>query len=209
VNDPDPDAVRRLYRSGVSAVAEATTGLDDTGWEQPACGQWDVADTTRHLVAVADWYHAWLDRAIDGDASAPFSPAEFEVRNRAEVEARRHLSGAAAATRFVDGANSYLERALPQWDRPFGFPLGTVTVGLHLGVAAAEWHLHTWDLTRSNPIPHSPSDPRELFIATGLAFAEATGGLRGRMMRRAVPLASRRSPWSTMLTRSGRTTQSG
>lgn len=201
---PSPAGTERLYRSGVSAIEAATARLDAEGWNQPGCGNWRRADTARHLLAVADWYHAWLDRAIDGASTPPFDPEEFDERNQREVVTRRGLTGSQAAGRFVERADAYVNRALPHWDLPFGFPLGTVTVGLHLGVAAAEWHLHAWDLTHTDDTPHHPSEPGELFTATGIAVAAVTGGLRGTMLRRAVPLAAKRSPWRTLLARSGR-----
>lgn len=201
---PTPADVEGLYRSGVAAIAAATDGLTASDWNEPACGDWTRADTVRHLLAVSDWYHAWLDRAIDGTSTPPFAPEEFEERNQAGVDARQELAGDLAARQFVERADGYAERAVRRWDLPFGFPLGTVTVGLHLGVAAAEWHLHAWDLTRTTPTPHAPADPQDLFTATGLAFATASGGLRGGLLRRVVPLAARRSPWQTLLARSGR-----
>ncbi|MEO1059107.1 MAG: maleylpyruvate isomerase N-terminal domain-containing protein [Actinomycetota bacterium] len=195
-----------LYESGVAAIVESAAAWDSTDWAQRACGDWDRADTVRHLCAVISWYHSWLDRALAGDSSPPFHPDEFERRNQAGVDERHDLSGSAAIVEFQNDARSYLDRAQERWDVSFGFPLGTVTVGEHVGVAAAEWHLHAWDLTSTDAQPHAPADPQALFRATGLAIASAEGGARGRLTALAVPIAARVSPWQQMLKRSGRRT---
>ncbi len=198
------DEVFDLYESGVAAVVESAPPSGSPDWDQLACGEWDRADTVRHLCAVVSWYHSWLDRALAGDSSPPFGPDEFEWRNQAGVEERRELSGPDAVGAFEEDARSYLDRARDHWGVAFGFPLGSVTVGEHLGVAAAEWHLHAWDLTSTTGRPHAPADPQALFLATGLAMASAQGGLRGRSTRLALPLAAHVSPWKQILQRSGR-----
>ena len=202
--DPSRAEVCRLYESGVAAVVVSARSWAPDDWTRHACGEWDRADTVRHLCAVSAWYHSWLDRAIAGDASAPFHPDEFVTRNQAEVDERQGVSGPEAVAEFQREALSYLGRAKQNWSLAFGFPLGTVTVGRHVGVAAAEWHLHAWDLTSVDPEPHSPDDPAALFRAAGAAVAEAEGGLRGRITALLVPIAARRSPWHAMLKRSGR-----
>lgn len=193
-----------LYESGVAAVVARTECWELADWTQPACGDWNRADTMRHLCAVTTWYHSWLDRAIGGDASPPFHPDEFAARNQAGVDERDGLTGPEAAAEFEREARSYLDRAKQHWGLAFGFPLGTVTVGHHVGVAATEWHLHAWDLASTDSEPHSPDHSAALFRATGAAVAEAEGGLRGRLTNLAVPIAARRSPWHSMLKRSGR-----
>ncbi|MEM9516199.1 MAG: maleylpyruvate isomerase N-terminal domain-containing protein [Actinomycetota bacterium] len=195
-----------LYESGVTAIVESAATWDAADWARPACGDWDRADTIRHVCAVISWYHSWLERALAGDSSPPFHPDEFERRNQAGVDERRNLSGPAALVEFENGARSYLDRAQQHWGVPFGFPLGSATVGEHVGVAAAEWHLHAWDLTSTDARPHSPTDPQALFRVTGLAMASAEGGARGRLTRLIVPVAARVSPWRQMLKRSGRST---
>lgn len=200
------DDVVRLYQAGVRAVVDATSDLDTSEWSRPACGDWDAADTSRHLVGVADWYHWCLNRAIDGVTDPPFEPSEFDERNEHGVTARQRLGGPDAVAEFVERADSYLDRATTRWDLAFGFPLGQTTVGHHLAIAAAEWHLHAWDLTRLDDRRHAPANSSALFIAVGAVMSDVTGGLRGRLMRIVAPVVSRRAPWNTMLRRSGRPT---
>ena len=58
------DVVGRLFREGVESVERIASGLSSRAWELPACGRWTGTQAARHLVAVARWYHAWLDRAV-------------------------------------------------------------------------------------------------------------------------------------------------
>ena len=62
-----------------------------------------------------------------------------------------------------------------------------MTVGLHAGVAAAEWHLHAWDLATAAGKSHRPSDPHTLFLATAACMLAAQGGLRARLGSKLVP----------------------
>ncbi|MEE9416487.1 MAG: maleylpyruvate isomerase N-terminal domain-containing protein [Acidimicrobiales bacterium] len=201
--EPNKAKVEGLYRAGVEAIATITSTFGADEWANPACGDWSAADTARHLVAVANWYHDWLDRALAGRSDAPFGEAEFDSRNSAGVAGLQDIDGPEAVVLFSTRANEYLDRALTEWQLPFGYPAGTVTVGLHVGIAATEWHLHAWDLAgRTNQ--YSPADPAELLIAAGLAVAKTKGGLGGRLLALGVPLAAKRSPWDTLLKESGR-----
>lgn len=200
---PPPAAeVITAYRSGVDAIARVTSSFDDRDWSRPACGAWDATDTTRHLVGVIRWYHQWLDRAEKGIAEPPFDPSEFPERNAAGIDALASLGGPEAASTFVAEATAYLDRVVSCWDLPFGYPPGVVTAGLHVGVAATEWHLHCWDLTNGT---HEPDQARTLFLAAGAAIAAPRAPLVRRALGVVLPLASRRSPWKAMLRRSGRT----
>lgn len=205
MSSPNQSAVEELYRSGVAAIEDITTSfIEARDWQAPACGEWNAAETVRHLVGVVDWYHDWLDRALDGDPTPPFSESEFNERNAARVAEFEGIDGPAATERFSVRSTDYLDRASKAWDVPYGFPAGTTTVGLHVGIAATEWHLHAWDLTAGRAERHQPAAPTELFKAAGAAMAEAKGGLQGRLLPLAVPLAAKRSPWRTILKQSGR-----
>lgn len=153
---------------------------------------------------MADWYHAWLDRAEGGEASPPFDAGELAARNELALEALAETSGPAALEIFVTRARSYRERLPAAWDLPYGYPRGTVTAGLHAAVAACEWHLHAWDLARSAGSGHRPSDPDALYRGAGACLARAQGGLKGRIAAVLVPVGARLSPWEAMLRRSGR-----
>ena len=198
------DRVLRLYDEGVDAFAECTKGLDPGGWARAACGEWTAAELARHAFAVAGWYHAWLDRAEQGDVHRPFGVAELATRNAEAVGSMAGLEGPAAVAQFVESARAYRDRLPPVWELAFGYPRGTVTAGLHAGVAAGEWHLHAWDLARSRGGVHRPSDPAALYAAAGACLAAAEGGARGRVAGLLVPLGARLRPWEALLRRSGR-----
>ncbi len=198
------DGVIALYTSGVDAVRVVTSRFDQAAWSELACGEWTATETARHLVAVVEWYDEWLDRAVAGDASVPFREDEFDRRNRVGIERHGELDGPAAVDLFAARAEAYSERAVNQWDRPYGFPGGTVTVGLHCAIAATEWHLHAWDLSAVRGARHEPTDPERLMVAAATAIAHTKSGIHGRMIRLAAPIVAKRQPWKRLLDESGR-----
>lgn len=191
------------FRSGIEAVLEVTNSLSAEQWDRPACGEWSVIETVRHLAAVVAWYEEWLTRAENDLSTRPFEESEFDTRNANELLAFAYLDGPAAVDAFAAAADSYLARAAQRWDLPFGYPGGTVTVGLHAGIAAVEWHLHAWDIDNT----HEPTNAESLFIGAGACVAAARGGLAGKAMARVIPVAAKRSPWKTLLKESGRGSQ--
>ena len=195
--------VSRTYVDGVDAIAAVAAGFTDEQWAAPACGAWSAVETVRHVAAVADWYHDWLDRAIVGDTSRPFAADDIDLMTERSLRALEHLDGSAAVERFTARSTDYLHRLNDHWDLPYSYPFGNVTVGLHAGVAAAEWHLHAWDLSAAST-RHQPAEPDVLLIAAGRCVAAAEGGLKGAVLSRLVPVAAKRSPWQQMLKRSGR-----
>lgn len=198
---PDPDVVLSLFREGVTAFAETARSVD---LERSACGTWSGAELVRHVASVAELYHEWLDRALDGDASSPFPPADFPRRNDEAIHALAHEDTEVTLVRFVERAEAYADRVRPHWDLPFGYPPGTVTAGLHAGAGATEWHLHTWDLARSAGRNHRPSAPAQLFRAVGSCVAAARGGAVGQGQALLVALASPVAPWRQLRRASGR-----
>ncbi len=132
----EPDEVLRLFDEGVDGFVVTAEGLGPRGWGRPACGTWSAAELARHVLAVARWYHEWLDRAEAGDAAAPFAADELAVRNAAALEELAGLDGATAVVQFAERTRAYRDRLRAAWDLPFGYPRGTVTAGLHAGVAA-------------------------------------------------------------------------
>jgi hypothetical protein len=68
--------IEALYNDGSAAIESITSSFGAEDWLAPACGEWNASDTARHLVGVADWYHDWLDRALDGEATPPFLERE-------------------------------------------------------------------------------------------------------------------------------------
>ena len=201
---PSPAAVIGQYRSGVRAIASTAARLDDGTWQRPACGDWTAETTARHVWSVADWYHDWLDRALDGDASVPFDERDMDLRTASALTRVGDVDGPTAVARFVDSAERYADRVVERWDLPYGYPAGVVTAGLHLGVAATEWHLHAWDLSGPTGARHRPDDPGGLLHAAASCVAAAEPGIRGWAVRTAIPLGRRVAPWETMLRRTGR-----
>ena len=194
----------RLYDEGVDAFAAAAGALGPGGWSRVACGDWTASDLARHVLAVTQWYERWLDRAERGDAAPPFGLSELATRNEAELEELPALDGPEAVTRFVATARAYRARLPSGWDLPFGYPRGTVTAGLHAGVAACEWHLHAWDLAHAAGLGYQPCDPAALYRAAGACLAAAEGGVKGRVTAALVPFGARLRPWEALLRRSGR-----
>jgi len=208
--DVPREVVLYLYDEGVDAYATLAGALTAAGWAQRACGEWTAAELTRHVAAVAGWYHDWLDRAERGDAAPPFPSEELAAENERALAALAGVDGPAALELFVTRARTYRDRLPPEWDLPYGYPRGTVTAGLHAAMAATEWHLHAWDLAHaSDAATHRPSDPAALYQAAGACLAMAQGGVKGRVADALVPLGARLRPWEAMLRRSGRAPGAG
>ena len=198
------ESVRSLYDEGVEALVATADGLTPAVWEQAACGEWTATELARHVLAVAGWYHEWLDRAERGDPTPVFDARDLALKNAEALGGLTDLDGPAAVAEFAHRARAYRERLTAVWDLPFGYPRGTVTAGLHAGVAACEWHLHTWDLARARGRSYAPRDPATLYAATGACIAAAEGGVKGRVAAALVPVGARLRPWEAILRRSGR-----
>jgi uncharacterized protein (TIGR03083 family) len=205
----EQDEVLRLFDEGVDGFVRTAEGLGPEGWERPACGTWSAAQLACHVLAVARWYHEWLDRAEAGVAAAPFPAGDLAVRNAVALDELAGVDGATAVRQFAERTHAYRDRLRAVWDLPFGYPRGTVTAGLHAGVAAAEWHLHAWDLARAAGREHRPSDPAALYTAASSCLAAAQGGIGGQVTALLVPLGARLRPWEALLRRSGRAPGSG
>ncbi|MFA9563311.1 MAG: maleylpyruvate isomerase N-terminal domain-containing protein [Acidimicrobiales bacterium] len=201
---PGQHAVVEQYRSGVRAIEETASQLDDTSWHRQACGEWTAEETARHVLTVAGWYHHWLDRALEGNSSVPFEAKDMDLHTAAALTGAGDLDGHAAVTRYVVSADRYAERVLDHWDLPYGYPGGVVTAGLHLGVAATEWHIHAWDLSGPTGTRHRPEDPAGLFDAAASCVAASQRGVTGWAMSAAIPVGRRIKPWETLLRRTGR-----
>lgn len=199
---PSVDTVVALFEEGVEAFAETSDAVTD--WHQPVCGTWSALETVRHVAAVIDWYHTWLDRAEAGDRRPPFSHTGIDARNDEAINARADLSVADAIRHFRDASARYVARVRPQWDLPFAYPYGRSTAGLHLGMAASEWHLHTWDLSHATPALHVPEDPGGLFRAAAAGTAAIHSGGRRLVVTATAPIAARLRPWESLLRASGR-----
>jgi hypothetical protein len=185
------DEVLDLFGEGVDAFCAETARLDDEAWDRPACGEWSAAQLARHVLSVVGWYHEWLDRAEAGDASAAFPIDDLDRQTARSLIDMGDLPGPEATERFRARALTYADRLPDAWDLPYGYPRGTVTAGLHAGMAAVEWHVHTWDLSPD----HVPSRPDLLYVGAADCMAAALG----RTADDPPP-----DPWSAMLERTGR-----
>jgi hypothetical protein len=198
--------VLRAYDDGVDAVEAMSARVDaaDAWGDSTPCPAWNAAELAGHLQVVAGWYHGWLDRAEVGDAEPPFPAARLPVENAAAVDALPPTSGAERIDAFVMLARSYAKRVPERWSLPYGYPRGTVTVGLHAGVAAIEWHVHAWDLGRVVGHDYRPADPAVL-AAVGL---ESQLRWKAPVLRPLLPmgraLVARGDAWSRLLKGAGR-----
>ena len=198
------DVVLALYGEGVDVVGQIVGGWSAEQWRRPACGNWSGRDVAGHLLCVVGWYHEWLDRALEGESRAPFTADQLSARNQEALDSLGHATETERIAQFQDEARRYAQRLPGCWDIAYGYPYGTVTVGLHAGVAAAEWHLHAWDLATATGKSHRPGDPHTLFLATATCMLAAQGGLRARLGSKLAPGLAKRDPWSQLLRRSGR-----
>ena len=199
----------RLFDEGVDSLAALASSLSPEDWERAACGSWNACQLAQHVAAVAEWYHDWLDRAEAGDAAPPFRVEDLAVENERARATLTGLDGPAAVERFVARARVYRERLPQDWGLSFGYPRGTVTAGLHAGVAASEWHLHAWDLRGVVGGTQRPSDPAALYTAAGACLAAAQAGVKGHLAAALVPFGARLRPWEALLRRSGRAPRPG
>lgn len=200
----DHHDVEELYRSGVDAVNRISSTISASEWPELACGSWSATDTARHLCSVAHWYHDWLDRALDNDTTRPFQAEEIDSKTADALTRYQDLDGATAISEFTHSATAYLDRVEDHWETPFSYPFGEVTAGLHIGVAAVEWNIHAWDLSRVTANEYTPDEPDKLLLAAALCVSAAEGGLRGAAIHTLAPLAARRHPWKTLLVKAGR-----
>jgi hypothetical protein len=203
---PDQATVLATYRDGVSALATLGVRLPDEAWSERVCGVWTATDLAGHVMVVAGWYHEWLDRAEAGATDPPFPSSELATRNQVALNGLEPEDGEGRLLRFRELALGYADRLPEAWDRPYGFPYGTVTAGQHAALAALEWHAHAWDLARGVGWEHRPQDPDGLFDAVGEAWPERLGRVRRTVVRSTLPLAraTSRDRWALLLKNTGR-----
>ena len=201
----EPNHVIAQFDEGAAAIADLAAKREGRAWHKTVVGEWSGHELARHLVAVVGWYHEWLDAALAGDASQPFPAKQLDGRNELAVLDLTDLEGPAAIEQFVNQANHYGERlrsaASQDWATPYGFAHGVSTVGGHAGIAAAEWHLHAWDLSGGS---WSPSDPSELYLAVGDGMTATQPRWKQAITRRVVQRIAGGEPWLDLLKRSGR-----
>lgn len=202
----DPERVIAQFDEGVAAIADFAGQREGRAWHKTVIGEWSAHELARHLLVIADWYHEWLDSALAGDATPPFPAKQLDGRNELAILDIRDLDGPEAIERFIGRANEYADRlrtaaASEEWTTPYGFANGTSTVGGHAGIAAAEWHLHAWDMSGGT---WSPTNPTELYLAVGHGMTAAQPSWKRSITRRVVKRIAAGEPWLDLLKRSGR-----
>jgi hypothetical protein len=200
--------VIRLFDEGVDALVDAADERHGREWHKTVVGEWSGHELARHLLAVCEWYHAWLDRSEGGDGSPPFPSKQLAGRNELAILDLGDLDGPAAIDRFAERAADYRVRLLGvaetnRWDLPYGFANGTTTIGGHAGIAAGEWHLHAWDLRQGD---HVPANPDRLYLAVGHGMTLTQPAWKRAITRRVVARIAKRDPWTDLVRRSGRRT---
>src|ERR1035438_7878989 len=180
------------YRDGVTVICELAAQFTDAMWLAPTqCHEWRAVDLAGHLRCVADDYHEYLDdapasrlarlmatRAPAGSPAPQLAPRrptgppaaslarKLARQNAAELAALPDAPGPEHITAFAESARSYGRRLPQSWDLLHHRYRGTdVTVGAMAGVACAEWHLHAWDLARSQGKDYHPAQPELVLTA--------------------------------------------
>lgn len=202
----EPDEVIGLFDEGVAAIVEAAAGREGRAWHKTVVGEWSGHELARHVLAVCNWYHEWLDRSEDGEGSPPFPTKQLDGRNELAVLDLDDLDGPDAISLFAERATDYRSRLVTaagagRWHLPYGFAHGTTTVGGHAGIAAGEWHLHAWDLGQGG---HQPIAADRLYLAVGDGMTRTQPAWKRTITRRVVTRIAARDPWTDLLERSGR-----
>ena len=188
-------AVLDAFLEGVDAVERVTAGFTDHDWGRPTpCAGWTAADVSAHVLCVAGWYHEWLDRAEAGHAAPVFPSGDLDRRNAEALAALTPAAGREHVAAFASSARAYAARLPRAWNLPVGYPRGTITAGLHAGLAALEWHVHAWDLAIASGQKHRPDCAGVVYEAAVLARRTASGA-------RPAFVAARGDPWDAILQR--------
>lgn len=170
------EGFRAAYLEGVEAIERIAARLEPSDWNAPSgCEGWSARDLAGHVLVVASWWHDWLDRAEAGDSEPPFHWNDVPARNDEALAALPPASGPERIARFAERARAYADRVPAAWDLRFGCPPATVsqaevTVGLHFGLAPAEWHLHAWDLAARHGETYRPAAPEVIFEGLRAVF---------------------------------------
>ncbi|MBW3664852.1 MAG: maleylpyruvate isomerase N-terminal domain-containing protein [Actinobacteria bacterium] len=196
----EPRPAERRYRLldsarvGIAAIERIAETVTD--WQVPTpCTRWDAHTLVRHLHAIAADYLQWADDAPADRTRPLLRSAELAYHNEQAMvrlpllPARTHLQV------FSGHANRHLQLADRHWDWPMMLaPSAVWTVGQHVGVAAIEWHVHAWDLARSQGTDHRPGDTEVLADVWRARLEGPTGQ----------PLDGDHDTWEAVLIASGR-----
>lgn len=166
-------------------------GLPADAWsKQSACDLWQVDDVVAHLMGVAEFYAATVERGLKGESSPPEGrPAAgtghpaISAGNTAEgaIANRKRLGSELLST--FEARDNHLNQLLarispPDREKPCYHPGGIVPAGNFVDLRFKEVVLHEWDI-RSSLEPEanlSPSSLPSIVILISQAFA--SGSLR-------------------------------
>jgi hypothetical protein len=168
------DPVLGAYHDGVGAICQLALRYTTVGWNaRTPCPEWRARDLAGHLRCVADDYHEYLDdapasryaRLMAGGPAPQTLARKLARQNAAELAALADAPPAEHIAAFALTARAYARRLPSVWDLPHHQYFDrVVTVAGMAGAAAAEWHLHAWDLARALGTTHRPADPEAVLV---------------------------------------------
>lgn len=182
-------------RVGIAAVENACH--DVTDWSAPTpCERWDALTLLRHLHSISAEYLAWIDDARLELVRHAKLKAERVYANDVALASLPTLKPDAHLTSYLSKALRHLQFADRWWDLTMKVTtVGTWTVGQHVGIAAIEYHVHAWDLRRSQGRDHRAGDA--VFLAE--VWERHVGPAVGARLP-----DHRGDPWTALLEATGR-----
>jgi hypothetical protein len=161
--------VLAAYEAGVAAICRLAAEFDDGSWgAQTPLPEWRAFELAGHLRCMADDLHEYLDEApvsryarlMATGAHPDTLRRKLTRQNAAELAALADAPPEEHIVAFAEAARSYAARVSAVWDLPHHqYRDIVVTVGGMAGAAAAEWHLHAFDLAEALGRPYRPADP--------------------------------------------------
>ena len=206
----EPVPALAAYDAGVAAVCQLAAQFDDVSWgAQTPIPEWRAFEVAGHLRCIADDFHEYLDEApvsryarlMATGAHPDTLGRKLARQNAAELAALADAPPAEHIAAFAVSARSYAARLGAVWDLPHHQYRDTVvTVGGMAGAAAAEWHLHAWDLARALGLDYRPADAAAVLAGwqAGMPHLPLAGWSPGARTVRHL------DPWHAVLAASGR-----
>lgn len=194
---PDRGATLAAVAAGAEAVVAAVRdGRPDAA---SPCAGWDALTVVRHLEGIAGAYLLWTGSSLGGRIARMRTGVEAASYNATILDRLPRLGLAEHLDRFVALASDHVRLAHVTWTTPMLETPDDVllTVGQHAGVAAVEWHVHAWDLARSQGRQHTP-DPASLAVCVA-AWEEVLADVTGTVLDETA------APWPALLVATGRT----
>jgi uncharacterized protein (TIGR03083 family) len=206
----EPALVLAAYDAGVAVICELALRFDGRSWTaQTPCPEWRAFELAGHLRCIADDLHEYLDEAPVSRYARLMATGvhpqtlqrKLARQNAAELAALADAPPGEHIAAFAKSARGYAARLEAVWDLPHHEYRDTVvTVGGMAGAAAAEWHLHAWDLARALGTAYRPADPAAVLAGwqAGMPHLPLRApSLGARIVRHT-------DPWDALLAASGR-----